>query len=389
MAVGQVRRVALAAYLLVLARVGDADPIRMTGLGAFCLSGPSPQGGCGAESTPIMWPPGPRAQLALFESSHWHVRWQAFEGKGNNTVLGLVRGIDGFPAQLMGIGYGAAMVAGDEVLWITGTSSNRSQVHVFWSRDPLLRPESWGHAVIHQFPPGWTVFNTSPAMGELGGKPVVVVAMELGTPAAVRGDGFASIFAVCEGCVAEKVPASSTIPGWQLLDPTTHIYTKARYAACPTLRWFAGYWYIVALFRGLPDPVGPNCNADGGPWGGCGAEHVARSKDLVHWEESPYGGTLMGLPDGRNTTGVDHHILPGSMLAIDGSKVDRQRVKDQTDDWNRSDMDMITMPDGRTYVIWMSGDQGHASPPRDPKVTIPSVAGIVNATEAQWLASYF
>ena len=167
------------------------------------------------------------------------------------------------------------------VLWITGTSSNRSQVHVFWSRDPLLRPESWAHAVIHQFPPGLTVCNTSPAMEEPGGKSVVVVAMELGTPAAVRGDGFASIFAVCEGCVAEEVPASPTISGWQLLDPATHIYTKARCSACPTLRWFAGYWCVIVLFRWLPDPAGPNCNADGGPWGGCGAEHVARSKDLV------------------------------------------------------------------------------------------------------------
>ena len=37
------------------------------------------------------------------------------------------------------------------------------------------------------------------------------------------------------------------------------------------------------------------------------------------------------------------------MLATNGSAVDKLIVMNQTDDWNRSDMDMATMADGRKH----------------------------------------
>jgi DNA replicative helicase MCM subunit Mcm2 (Cdc46/Mcm family) len=289
------------------------------------------------------------------------------------------------------------MVAGDEVLWVFGTNNHnttdgkhaRSQIHVFWSGDPNLAAESWRHAVVVQLHEGWTAYNTSPARGELDGNSVHGVAIELGTPAVVRGEGFSSIFAVCDDC--DKTPSFHGSKGWRLLDPSKSIYSKDRYAACPTFRWFAGYWYIVTLFRGYDVslcgyPAVPNST-------GCGTEHMARSKDLVVWEESKYGGhnsVLMGFSDGSDTLGPDHTILAGSFLDEHGTGAEREFVANATDDWNRSDMDMVTLPSGETYVIWMSGDQGHVYfPDINPRVTIASVAAIVNGTEQEWLESHF
>ena len=104
-----------------------------------------------------------------------------------------------------------------------------SQIHVFWSGDPNLAAESWRHAVVVQLHEGWTAYNTSPARGELDGNSVHGVAIELGTPAVVRGEGFSSIFAVCDDC--DKTPSFHGSKGWRLLDPSKSIYSKDRYAA--------------------------------------------------------------------------------------------------------------------------------------------------------------
>ena len=72
----------------------------------------------------------------------------------------------------------------------------------------------------------------------------------------------------------------------------------------------------------------------------------------------------MGLPDGDDLSGPDHRILPGSMLDS-ASNETKTRVRNQSDDINRSDMDMVTLPDNSTYVVWFSGNQlagGHDRP---------------------------
>ena len=50
-------------------------------------------------------------------------------------------------------------------------------------------------------------------------------------------------------------------------------------------------------------------------------------------------------------------------------------------------MDMVTLPNGDTYVVWGSGNQGVATAPNDPMGM--SVAGIVHATEQEWVESWF
>ena len=142
----------------------------------------------------------------------------------------------------------------------------------------------------------------------------------------------------------------------------------------------------------MANPKGPHCNSQSKPWGACLAEHIVRSRDLQHWEESPVGGNetiIMGLPDGDDLSGPDHKIIPGSLLDVNGNEAEKAYCHNETDDINRSDMDMVTLPNGHTYVVWGSGNQGVPTPAAGDPPEGMSVAGIVEGTEQQWVESYF
>ena len=72
-----------------------------------------------------------------------------------------------------------------------------------------------------------------------------VMAIELAAPARFVGQPFSTAFAVCAGCDTDLSH------GWALLDPATHLFTKDRYNACPTIRFVPedGYFYLLTLFR--------------------------------------------------------------------------------------------------------------------------------------------
>ena len=115
-----------------------------------------------------------------------------------------------------------------------------------------------------------------------------------------------------------------------------------------------------------------------------------RNPDLQNWEESPVNGSetiIMGFPDGSDLSGPDHTIVPGSLLDQYGNAAEKAFCSNQTDDINRSDMDMVTLPNGHTYVVWDSGNQGEATAP-NPGMGM-SVAGLVHGTEQQWVESFF
>ena len=86
-------------------------------------------------------------------------------------------------------------------------------------------------------------------------------------------------------------------------------------------------------------------------------------------------------------SGPDHTIIPGSYIDQYGNAVEKAYCHNETDDINRSDMDMVTLPNGQTYVVWGSGNQGVGSPGNPGEGM--SVAGIVHGTEQAWLESYW
>jgi hypothetical protein len=153
----------------------------------------------------------------------------------------------------------------------------------------------------------------------------------------------------------------------------------------------AARFYLITLFENVVNPnttAGPHCNSQSSRWTACLASHIARSRDLVAWEESPVATPILGYPDGNNTAGPDHQVLPGSRLDGTGPWSDRAAfARNQTDDINRSDMDFVTLPNGVTYVVFTTGNQGEGTPPM-PGMGF-SAAGIVHGTSQQWLESYF
>ena len=144
-----------------------------------------------------------------------------------------------------------------------------------------------------------------------------------------------------------------------LLGPTTHVYTKARYSACPTIRYFEEdqYFYMTTLFGSVPN--GTMAVRSGLPMTGsyscCFVTMLVRSKDLVEWQSS-LQGPLMGWPDWS-----DRVITPGSILDTHGSAKQKWiGTSLNYSDINRSDQDMVELPPG--FVAQIPGERVGAGP---------------------------
>ncbi len=393
--------------LLCGAREALSGPLRMQPVGAYCAD-------CD-ETTPFLW----NKELYVAEHhSSFRIRKQALPGCSgaacDNSMM-----VENIP-NTSSVSFVSALVVG-KTLWLFGTNDDenppayhaRTQVRTFWSTTPEVA-SSWKTSTALQLPtmgtkpasgydfPWYTSFNTSPHKGMLNGKPVYAMAIELGSPSSLIGVRFTSVIAV------KDATDDDLSTGWKLLDPTKSIYRTDRYSACPTLRFFGGWWYVITLYEGVQNPKGKMCNSKSTIWSACLAEHVVRTQDFLTWHEatqSTEGGvagntsTIMGLPDGDDIRGPDHQITTGSFLdqannsAFNSAKA---RCKNQTDDINRSDMDMVTLPAGmlgphqtkpNTYVVWISGNQGAATPPNRGEGF--SEAGLVEGSEQEWLESFF
>jgi hypothetical protein len=399
--------------MVSVVRAVAGAPLQMQPLGVYCGSA----GAVCVETTPIIW----QGKLAVVEHHQpFRVRWQSHDGlpsaitTGNNSKIVDIPDTDWLQ-------FSSSTVVG-ETLWVFGTNDveavpprpsgkPRTQVHVHWSSDPGLRADSWRTTRVLQLPqngttptdplaprPWWEACNTSPTKGQVGGMDAFVLAIEIDSPQSIvpssrRGAQYASVFAVCFQCAS----MGDLSFGWEVLDPLTHIYRRDTYSAAPTLRWFDNWFYIIVLVKHEHRPGdagGAHCHTRFAKWDGCLVQHVARSRDLATWVESPFGsppGHLMGWPDGNNTLGSDHRIIRGSLLDKQGGVLVKQLAANMTDDINRSDMDMvtITLPGGErvTYVVWLTGNQAVPSGHNLPAAF--NAAGLVNGSEQDWLESWF
>jgi alpha-L-fucosidase len=87
-----------------------------------------------------------------------------------------------------------------------------------------------------------------------------------------------------------KFARSQDLLHWQKVADVA--WRKEKYTACPALRYHEGYYYMFYL------------NQTEGQWHF--ETHLARSKDLVDWEESPLNPVLTPLPEeGINNSDID------------------------------------------------------------------------------------
>jgi beta-xylosidase len=107
-----------------------------------------------------------------------------------------------------------------------------------------------------------------------------------------------------------KFARSKDLSSWEKLPGLIFQGTGGEYSACPVLRYFAPWHYVIYLHAAIPGRKG---------W----IPFLARSKDLVSWELSPFNPILEAGP---------------------GEGV------------NNSDIDLFEY-EGRTYLFYATGDQ--------------------------------
>jgi len=160
------------------------------------------------------------------------------------------------PAFAQGYHLGSAAVDGDLAIVTAVNIWDGERVDVFVSRD-LKTWESWNGLNL----PGYGIFNTSLCRDDQG----YLLMFEIGKPEELAGARFTALFA-----------RSTDLKTWTVLPPECN-YAKDRYTAPHCLRYRDGYYYNFFLE-----------SMKGGY-----AQRVVRSKDLIHWELSPFESVLM------------------------------------------------------------------------------------------------
>jgi len=134
-------------------------------------------------------------------------------------------------------GYGHAFGCCYEengTVYVHGVQGNEgwtNKIDVLWSDDM----ENWNCKLALEMPYGLYVFNTSVCKGPDG----YIMAIEVGTRESkhpIAGCNFTIVYA-----------KSPDLFNWELLPMDKYIYSPSKYTACPSIRYYDGYYYIVNL----------------------------------------------------------------------------------------------------------------------------------------------
>jgi len=253
------------------------------------------------ETTPIVF----QDRLYLFE----YVRPNYWQNKTENSYFRFIDVEADKPISAFAWAYhlGSAYVE-DDVVFVYGVERwGGSEIRVFWSRDL----KEWSSKPALKLP-GWGIYNNSVCMGRDG----YVMAIEIGEPKEVVGVRYTIYFAESEDLI-----------NWRL-GPLDHIYSKDRYTACPALRFLNGYYYMIYL-EAKP---GPRYEP-----------HIIRSRDLIHWESSPYNPVMSPSEE-------DKKIANPNL-----SDEQRRRIYEAVN-INNSDVDLCEFR-GETIIYYSWGNQ--------------------------------
>ena len=90
-----------------------------------------------------------------------------------------------------------------------------------------------------------------------------------------------------------KFARSTDLAKWEKIPGLVFTGEKKEYSACPVIRWFAPFYYVIYLHAPVEGHNG---------W----ISYMARSKDLENWELSPFNPVLeAGQGEGKNNSDVD------------------------------------------------------------------------------------
>jgi hypothetical protein len=208
------------------------------------------------ETTPVVF----NGKLYRFE----YVRPNYWANSTGNSYFRFIEHANGQPGKPFARGYHLGNVCAEgDLLIVTGTNIwDGERVDIFCSQD-MEHWQTWNALNL----PGYGIFNTSLCRGE----DRFVLMFEVGKPPEVAGVPFTARFAV-----------SDDLKHWELTPPEC-TYARDRYTAPHCLRYHAGFYYNFYL-EALPNGY---------------EQFVVRSRDLIHWESSPFNPVLAASEQDR------------------------------------------------------------------------------------------
>ena len=205
-----------------------------------------------------------------------------------------------------GLHLGSAFVENDRIIVTAAENWGKSRFYQLESKDL----EHWSEPRVILEGEGWEGYNTS--LCKAGDR--YILTFELGAPREFVHTGFTMFFA-----------ESTDLVHWKYMEGKSLF--KDIYTGSPMLRWYDGVYYFFYL-HAIKD-VGYVMN-------------VARSTDLVHWEDSPRNPVMTYGEEDRKLLGQFTPSL-------------RKRIAEAVD-INVSDMDMCDY-DGKLRIVYSWGNQ--------------------------------
>lgn len=203
--------------------------------------------------------------------------------------------------------FGSAFV-NNGTAFVYGVKSGGGPImRVFWSADL----KEWNSKVALDLL-GWGMFNSSVCRG----KERYVMAIELDKPPQEVGVPFTVRFAESDDLIS-----------WRLTPPDC-VYSKDRYTACPALRFFGSHYYMIYLEAKPGPPYEP---------------HIVRSRDLVHWQSSPFNPVMQFSDEDKRIASA----------GLDAGQ--RERIR-RAININNSDLDLCEFR-GKTVIYYSWGNQ--------------------------------
>lgn len=206
--------------------------------------------------------------------------------------------------------FGCPFVENDTV-YVYGVKDSccNNVIDMFWSTDFV----NWQSKTVFDLP-GWSFYNTSVCKGQNG----YVMSVEIKKPEEYTGKPFTIVFA-----------QSLDLFNWEFLSPMEHSYTRERYTACPTIRYFDGQYYIIYL-EAMPLHRYMS--------------YIVRSKDLEHFELGIINPVM--VHDNR-----DKYVINPNMY----TKEELEYIESAVN-CNNSDIDLCEYKD-KTVILYSWGNQ--------------------------------
>lgn len=180
------------------------------------------------ETTPVVW----KGRLLRFEwirNNHWGPMEGITQDVGYYRFVDMEKESPCCEPFAFDHAFGCCYAEGD-VMYVQGVrgEGGGNVVDCFKSMD-LMHWEK-NEAIV--FPEDIEVYNTSVCKSPDG----YTMAIELGGDNPVVGIPYTCVFA-----------KSTDLMNWEVMPMEEFVYTRERYSACPSIRYYDGYYYIVYL----------------------------------------------------------------------------------------------------------------------------------------------